>query len=86
MASAGGIPALIDIVRRLEPDFPFPIFVAQHLPRIPLSLDQTLSWHGRLPVRGALPPLPTPTKPTSLHIGHFVRLGRAELYARTWVC
>ncbi|HEU5016355.1 MAG TPA: chemotaxis protein CheB [Pseudolabrys sp.] len=55
VASAGGIPALIELFRGLEPTFPLPIFVAQHLPRIPSSLDRILSWHSMLPVRWAEP-------------------------------
>lgn len=53
IASAGGIPALIEIISALRPDFPIPLFIAQHLPRVPLPLDKTLACYTSLPVRWA---------------------------------
>ncbi|HEU5096818.1 MAG TPA: chemotaxis protein CheB [Reyranella sp.] len=50
IASAGGIPALISLLRSLPKTFPLPIFVAQHLPRQPSKLDAVLSWHSQLNV------------------------------------
>ena|GEM_PF-2012930 len=55
VASAGGIPALIELLGGLEPTFPLPILVAQHLPRIPSVLDRILSSCCSLPVRWAEP-------------------------------
>jgi two-component system chemotaxis response regulator CheB len=54
VASAGGIPALIALLRCLPDTFPLPIFVAQHLPRHASTLDSVLSWHSPLNVRWAL--------------------------------
>lgn len=53
VASAGGIPALIELLSGLEETFPLPIFVAQHLPRLPSQLDLILSRKCRLPVQWA---------------------------------
>jgi chemotaxis response regulator CheB len=44
VASAGGIPALIQLLGGLGKAFPLPIFVAEHLPRIESALDQVLTW------------------------------------------
>ena len=53
VASAGGIPALIELLSRLNGTFPIPIFVAQHLPRTFSNLDVILSRHCPLRVRWA---------------------------------
>lgn len=53
VASAGGIPALIELLSRLDGTFPIPIFVAQHLPRSFSNLDLILSRHCPLRVRWA---------------------------------
>jgi chemotaxis response regulator CheB len=53
VASAGGIPALIELLGRLDGTFPIPIFVAQHLPRTFSNLDVILSRHCPLRVRWA---------------------------------
>jgi chemotaxis response regulator CheB len=53
VSSAGGIPALIELLGRLNRTFPLPIFVAQHLPRVPSNLDRILSWRCSLQVRWA---------------------------------
>ena len=45
-ASAGGIPALIEMLRALERPFSFPLIVTLHLPRDARSLlPQTFRWH-----------------------------------------
>lgn len=51
VASAGGIPALMDLLGGLKETFPLPIFVTQHLPRIHSELDVVLSRNCRLPVQ-----------------------------------
>lgn len=48
VASAGGIPALIELLRHLPNTFPLPIFVAQHLPRCASKLDAILSSRSSL--------------------------------------
>jgi chemotaxis response regulator CheB len=54
VASAGGIPAIIELLGELNATFPLPIYVAQHLPRWACSnLDQVLSRRCPLPVRWA---------------------------------
>ena len=53
VASAGGIPALIELLSRLNGTFPIPILVAQHLPRTFSNLDVILSRHCPLRVRWA---------------------------------
>lgn len=54
VASAGGIPALIELLGELDAAFPLPIYVAQHLPRWAFSnLDRILSRRCSLPVRWA---------------------------------
>jgi two-component system chemotaxis response regulator CheB len=53
VASAGGIPALIDLLGGLNRRFPLPIFVAQHLPRTFSNLDTILSSRCSLQVRWA---------------------------------
>jgi chemotaxis response regulator CheB len=54
IASAGGIQALITLLRHLPATFALPIFVAQHLPPRASNLDAVLSWHSSLNVRWAL--------------------------------
>lgn len=53
VASAGGIPALLELLSGLKETFPLPIFVAQHLPRRDSELDRILSRKCRLPVQWA---------------------------------
>jgi len=53
VASAGGIPALIQLLGALSASFPLPIFVAQHLPRAYSNLDLILSRRCSLRVRWA---------------------------------
>jgi two-component system chemotaxis response regulator CheB len=53
VASAGGIPALIELLGLLRRAFPLPIFVAQHLPRAYSNLDLILSRRCSLRVRWA---------------------------------
>lgn len=53
VGSAGGIPALIELLGSLKATFPLPIFVAQHLPRTESALDRLLSRHCQLPVQWA---------------------------------
>jgi chemotaxis response regulator CheB len=53
VASAGGIPALIELLRLLPSDFALPLVVAQHLPRAPSSLASILGWRATLQVRWA---------------------------------
>jgi two-component system chemotaxis response regulator CheB len=53
VASAGGIPALIELLSGLPSTFPLPIFVSQHLPRGASELDRILAWRCALPVRWA---------------------------------
>jgi two-component system chemotaxis response regulator CheB len=49
-ASAGGVPALKELVSLLPPDFPATVFVVCHLaPRTPSALPHILSRVGRLP-------------------------------------
>src|SRR5215475_13210010 len=43
IASAGGIAALISLLRALPDTFPVPIFVAQHLAPLTSELDKILS-------------------------------------------
>lgn len=50
VASAGGIRALIALLRSLPDGFPLPIFVAQHLRRGPSGLDAILARHCALSV------------------------------------
>jgi chemotaxis response regulator CheB len=46
VASAGGIPALIELLPRLASNYPAPIFIAQHLARsVPSVLPAVLNWH-----------------------------------------
>jgi two-component system, chemotaxis family, protein-glutamate methylesterase/glutaminase len=54
VASAGGIPALIELLGVLTADFPFPIFVAQHLARRPSNLTALLSWQSPLEILWAV--------------------------------
>lgn len=54
LASAGGIPALISLLRALPDTFPLPILVAQHLPPGGSGLDQVLNWYSVLNVTWAL--------------------------------
>jgi chemotaxis response regulator CheB len=53
VASAGGVPALIELLAGLEPTFPLPIFVAQHLPRAASELDYVFARRCALPVQWA---------------------------------
>ncbi len=53
VASAGGIPALIELLGSLNASFPLPIFVAQHLPPVYSNLDLILSRRCSLRVRWA---------------------------------
>ncbi len=59
VASAGGIPALTELLQELPAEFPLPILIAQHLPRRASSLAAILSWRSALKVcwaeNGALP-------------------------------
>ncbi|WP_303311549.1 chemotaxis protein CheB [Hymenobacter sp. BT730] len=51
-ASAGGVTALLDLVKTLPADFPAPIFVVQHVgPDSPSILPQLLSTAGSLPAK-----------------------------------
>lgn len=50
VASAGGIPALIEILKILPADFALPMLVAQHLAQQPSSLAAVLSWRTALTV------------------------------------
>lgn len=50
IASAGGIPALIELLRLLPSDFALPLVVAQHLPRSPSCLHNILGWRATLQV------------------------------------
>jgi chemotaxis response regulator CheB len=50
LASAGGIPALIELLQALPADFELPILIAQHLPRQASSLAAILSWRSALKV------------------------------------
>ena len=51
-ASAGGVTALLDLVKTLPADFPAPVFVVQHLaPDSPSILPQLLSAVSELPVK-----------------------------------
>jgi two-component system CheB/CheR fusion protein len=55
-ASAGGIPALIAMLRAQARPFSFPIFVTQHLPREEAGvLPRVLRWHTRHAVEWAMP-------------------------------
>lgn len=52
--SAGGIPALLDVLSRLPGDFPIPIVVVQHLEaRRPSRLPEVLGFRARLRCRWA---------------------------------
>ncbi|HEY8614419.1 MAG TPA: chemotaxis protein CheB, partial [Roseomonas sp.] len=52
--SAGGIPALISLLKALPTDFPLPILVVQHLSRkVPSRLPEVLQWHTRWAVKWA---------------------------------
>lgn len=53
IASAGGIAALISLLRDLPDTFPLPILVAQHLPPRASQLDAVLSWRSHLNVSWA---------------------------------
>jgi two-component system chemotaxis response regulator CheB len=54
IGSAGGIPALIDLLAMLPVYFPLPIIVAQHLSRdVPSILPKILARHTHLPVKWA---------------------------------
>ncbi|WP_324677152.1 chemotaxis protein CheB [Hymenobacter sp. GOD-10R] len=51
-ASAGGIPALVELVQMLPPGFPAALFVVQHIPAYVTSyLPDLLSKAGSLPAR-----------------------------------
>jgi chemotaxis response regulator CheB len=53
-ASAGGIPALIAMLRAQQQPFSFPLFVVQHLPHGAASfLPRILRWHSRHEVEWA---------------------------------
>jgi two-component system chemotaxis response regulator CheB len=53
-ASAGGVQAVVEVVKRLPPDFPGSVFVVVHFPgSIPSSLPSILSRAGPLPARHA---------------------------------
>lgn len=74
VASAGGIPALTELLQALPCDFALPIVVAQHLPRRASSLARILSWrsalevcwaeHGMFPCRGRVYLVPPGTSLT----------------------
>ncbi len=54
IASAGGIPALLDLLPALPPSIPFPIIIAQHLPAaLPSNLPAILAYRVALPVKWA---------------------------------
>ena len=47
MASAGGIPALVELLRARSHPLSFPLFIMQHLSRdAPSILPQVLRWHS----------------------------------------
>jgi len=50
VGSAAGIPALIDLLRELPRSFGLPVFVSQHLARLPSLLPQILAWRSMLTV------------------------------------
>lgn len=53
--SAGGIPALIEIMKALPRELPLPILVVQHLPAsMPSRLPEVLAYHSGIPVKWAL--------------------------------
>jgi two-component system chemotaxis response regulator CheB len=47
IASSGGIPALIALLRAVAHPFPLPILIVQHLARGDSRLDAILTWHSR---------------------------------------
>jgi two-component system chemotaxis response regulator CheB len=54
-ASAGGIPALINLLALIPPDFSVPILIVLHLPAMADSiLPDVLAWHTRLRVAWAV--------------------------------
>jgi chemotaxis response regulator CheB len=53
IGSAGGIPALIELFGLLPCWLPFPVIVAQHLPRTASNLDIILSTRSSLNIRWA---------------------------------
>ncbi|HJU17594.1 MAG TPA: chemotaxis protein CheB [Stellaceae bacterium] len=56
IGSAGGIPALIELLAVLPASFPFPIIVAQHLsPTLPSTLPAVLASRAPLAVKWAEP-------------------------------
>lgn len=56
VGSAGGIPALLELLAMLPATFPFPIVVSQHLsPAAPSVLPAILAYRTRLPVKWAEP-------------------------------
>jgi two-component system, chemotaxis family, protein-glutamate methylesterase/glutaminase len=56
IGSAGGIPAMIDLLAVLPADFPIPIILAQHLAReAPSILPDILSYRSRLRAKWAEP-------------------------------
>lgn len=54
VASAGGIPALFELLTNLPRDFALPIFIAQHLARGRSVLDKVLSLRSGLSVGWAI--------------------------------
>jgi two-component system chemotaxis response regulator CheB len=54
VASAGGLEALFALLACLPPNFPWPIFISQHLARnAPSVFPQVLQWKIRLPAKWA---------------------------------
>lgn len=54
VGSAGGIPALLELLAMLPATFPFPIVISQHLsPASPSILPAILACRARLPVKWA---------------------------------
>jgi two-component system, chemotaxis family, protein-glutamate methylesterase/glutaminase len=54
VASAGGIPALIELLAELPRGFALPVFVTLHLARGPSLVPDILAWHSALAVDWAI--------------------------------
>lgn len=94
VGSAGGVHALIEVLRGLHSTFALPIIIAQHLPRsAPSVLPSILRWHtgraakwaeaGERPSRGLIYVVP-PAHGLEIDSGQFV-VSRLLGDARSWL-
>lgn len=94
VGSAGGIPALLELLAVLPATFPFPIVISQHLSRAaPSVLPAILAYRTRLPVkwaeqeerlRGGIAYIVPPGSQLSIRAGGFA-ISALSPFARSWL-